>query len=200
MHRFLFSRKGFYVAPLESTKNKRLGLKALLLVCMFPVFLGAGFGGIFFNYFMARDNAQKRIDDHIFRRRMDLGYISLLPALNVTFDNIELGLENEAEFFRKQAADYTAAYLKRMSPPFEHILRVVLLNGDELFRIENGQVAAPLQVSVSSVLITSLKALEPDKQPTLPTFFTACYSRQKNSRYPADLPWRNPGADRRHCV
>ena len=66
---------------------KRRSLKTLLLICIFPVFLGAGLTGILFNYFMARDNAQQRIDDHIVNRRMDLTFIAMLPSLKIYLQN-----------------------------------------------------------------------------------------------------------------
>ncbi len=118
------------------------GLKPIILACVVPIFILSSFVAVACNYLMAKDNDQKRIEDHIVQRRMDLVFLTNLPSLRIYLMNLKLGLKEEAAFVEEDVQQYLTNYLKNLQPPFGHTLSVVSLQGEELLRIEDGKIFA----------------------------------------------------------
>lgn len=144
------------------------GLKTLILVCIIPVFIGAGGAGILFNYWMARENAQKRLEDRIRQHRMDLHYIALLPTLHMLIRDLQLGLLEKADQDKKETQIFIAEYLKSLQPAFSHTLSVIDLQGREILRIENGVGVAVHNERALPERVSRLAAMKPDKDIALP--------------------------------
>ena len=118
-----------------------LGLKPLILLCVTPIFIVASVIAVFFNYWMARDNDGKRINDHILQRRMDLVFLSNLPDLRIYLVDLHLGLDEEAAFVKEDVQGDLVRYFGGIQPSFPHRLSLITSQGKECIRLENGRIA-----------------------------------------------------------
>jgi signal transduction histidine kinase/CheY-like chemotaxis protein/HAMP domain-containing protein len=123
----------------------RWGLKPVILTRIIPILILGSIISVFFNSIMARSNDEKRIQDHILQRRMDLVLLSHLPSLRMYLTNLKLGLDEEAAFVQEDVQLYNLNYLRNLQPSFPHVLSAVSLQGRELLRIKDGKIQAPHQ-------------------------------------------------------
>ena len=119
---------------------------------------------------MARENAQQRIDDHIYGRRMDLTFIAMLPTLKPFIEDHRHDAGLAAALAVSETEAYVTEYLKRLAPSFEHALRIITMRGDSLLLIENGEKREPGPDSVPQTTVKALAFLAPGQQPDLPVF------------------------------
>ncbi len=146
------------------------GLKPLILAWIIPILLVGSIVSVFFNYMMARNNDEKRLDDHIVQRRMDLVFLSNLPSLHVYLMNLKLGLSEEAAFVKEDVQLSYANYLRNLQPAFAHVLSVVSLQGEELLRIENGVIQDPQRNFAASSHLHTIRESEFGKSLPLPAW------------------------------
>ena len=106
---------------------------------------------------MARGNDQKRVEDYIRQRRMDLVFLTNLPSLRMFLMDYKLGLQEEAAFVKDDVESYLGNYLKNLQPPFPHTLSVVSINGKELLRFRNGEIVPIQQDAPDSLYLEIMK-------------------------------------------
>ena len=156
------------ITPSDTKQIKPWSLKTLILVCIIPVFIGASAAGILFNYWMARENAQKRLDDHILQHRMELHIIAQMPTLPMLIRDMQLGLLEKADQEKKQTQLFISEYLKSIQPDFKHILSLIDLQGREILRIENGLSVGVHSDRATPQQVSRLAAIQPDQDIALP--------------------------------
>ncbi len=152
----------------ERYRTIEWGLKPRILVWIIPIFLVASVLAVIFNYLMAKGNDEKRVEDYVLKRRMDLIYLASLPSLHMYLMNLKLGLEEEAAFVKEDVQLFYLNYLKNQEPSFPHIFSLVSLNGEELLRIENGDIKPTHQGFSTSSYLAKIIASKHGENPSLP--------------------------------
>lgn len=138
-------------------------LRPIILAWIIPILVANFFLGVMLNYFMAKDNDNKRIQDHISQRRMDLIFLGNLPDLHTYFMDVKLSLKEEAEFVKEDVEGYLSNYLRNLKPSFPHDLSIVTLQGKELIRIKNGEITSERRDFAGSPYLTRFMMHQEDK-------------------------------------
>lgn len=152
----------------SQVESKGWGVKPRILAWIIPIFLVTSSIVVIFNYMMAREFDRERIKDYVQQRRMDLIYLTSLPSLRMYLMNLKLGLAEEAAFIRDGVQLYHSNYLKNRQEPFDHILSLVSLEGEELLRVENGEIKAAQRDFLSSDHFTRFRQATLRVPPSLP--------------------------------
>ena len=118
------------------------GLKQIVLLSILPIFVLASGVGLLFNYALAKQGSESLIQDFIQQRRMEMIFMANMPTLKMFIIDIQLGLVEEAEFFRQELTESLERYLAESAVAGSHQFVVVSADGRELLRIVNSHRAA----------------------------------------------------------
>ncbi|MCP4747594.1 MAG: PAS domain S-box protein [Desulfobacteraceae bacterium] len=147
---------------------KYRSLKSILLIFILPVLACGAFASILFNYYLARENIQLRIDDHILRRRMDLKFIASLPSLYLVLENQSFDPLMRTYGLKRENEKPILSYLKQLRPSFPHTLRIISLDGKELLLINDCKIQKIRTDAVATTHINALAMIKAYQEPELP--------------------------------
>lgn len=131
------------------------GLKKAILFTIVPLFVLVGAIVIYFNYISAQDSQDDLINTYKQQRAMELKFISNIPALKTFIIDLNLGLSEEAAFFKQELQEALRDFFSDPNVPKQHKFSIIDINGNVLLQIINAKGASDLsETFVNNNLVT----------------------------------------------